>query len=149
LLRPGGLPAEAIEAVLGVTLLPPHSEAVPRAPGMLPTHYAPRTPLVLVAGPPEAARSLLHTQLLHHPTRAGVLLLDEDVPLLPETAVAARVGSYHAPDAVATHFYDALRTLDRLGLDQLFARDLADPATGLGRALADRLRRAATRVMQA
>jgi L-threonylcarbamoyladenylate synthase len=149
LLRPGGMPAERIEAVLGVTLLPPETDAVPRAPGMLPTHYAPRTPLVLIAGPPEAARARLATELAVATGRVGVLALDEDLPLIPDAVASAMVGSWHAPDAVAARLYDALRALDRLGLDSLFARDLANPATGLGRALADRLRRAAMRVIDA
>jgi hypothetical protein len=43
--------------------------------------------------------------------------------------------------------FEALRSLDRSGLDVLFARELADPSLGLGRALADRLRRAAHRIL--
>jgi len=79
--------------------------------------------------------------------RVGVLALDEDAQLLPEGVATARVGSWHAPDTVARHFYDALRALDRRGLDAIYARELAEPRAGLGRALADRLRRAAARVI--
>src|SRR3984885_12014414 len=62
LLRPGGLPREAIEGVLGHALrrLPEDAasdDAQPLAPGMLASHYAPRTPVRLDAnsvGPDEA-----------------------------------------------------------------------------------------------
>ncbi len=54
LLRPGGLPREAIERVLGHALqrLPEDAgsdNAQPLAPGMLASHYAPRTPVRLNA----------------------------------------------------------------------------------------------------
>ncbi|MGC2024420.1 L-threonylcarbamoyladenylate synthase, partial [Bradyrhizobium sp.] len=54
LLRPGGLPREAIERVLGDALqrLPEDTggdNAQPLAPGMLASHYAPRTPVRLNA----------------------------------------------------------------------------------------------------
>ena len=47
LLRPGGIAAEDLEAVLGPLVCPSPHEPVPLAPGRLPRHYAPRTPLVL------------------------------------------------------------------------------------------------------
>src|SRR5271157_1649357 len=51
LLRPGGLPLEAIEEVIGtVELAPPTSDA-PEAPGQLKSHYAPRTPLTILEDP--------------------------------------------------------------------------------------------------
>jgi hypothetical protein len=43
--------------------------------------------------------------------------------------------------------FEAMRKLDSQGLDILMARELADPSKGLGRALSDRLRRAAQRVL--
>ena len=49
LLRPGGVPREALEAALGRPLLAPADEAGPRAPGMLASHYAPRARVRLSA----------------------------------------------------------------------------------------------------
>jgi hypothetical protein len=43
--------------------------------------------------------------------------------------------------------FEAIRALDAERLDALYVRELADPTTGLGRALADRLRRASQRVI--
>jgi L-threonylcarbamoyladenylate synthase len=151
LLRPGGLAAEQIEAALGVTLEPPPMRATPGpqvSPGLLSAHYAPRTPLVLILGEPERARQRLRDEL-RRAGRVGVLLLDEDAELVPEHVVVERVGGWRTPEATAARLFEALRALDRLGLEQIYARTLSDPSAGLGRALADRLRRAAARVIQA
>ena len=150
LLRPGGLPAEQIESVLGLALEAPPPRATPGpqvSPGLLSTHYAPRTPLVLILGEPDAARQRLRDEL-QRPGQVGVLLLDEDVDLVPEHVVAEPVGSWHTPEATATRLFDALRRLDRRGLERLYARSLADTSAGLGRALADRVRRAAAHLIQ-
>jgi L-threonylcarbamoyladenylate synthase len=152
LLRPGGLPAEDIEAVLGARLLPAQTSGAPRAPGLMPIHYAPRTPLVLIAGAPDAARRRLLAEVAHAVAagkRVGVLVLDEDRDALASGAVAEPVGTWSDPASSAKRLFDALRALDRHRLDILYARDLADPTTGLGRALADRLRRASQQVIDA
>jgi L-threonylcarbamoyladenylate synthase len=148
LLRPGGLAVEAIEALLGVKLLdpPPRASGPQPAPGLLASHYAPRTPLTLVAG--NHARDRLWAEVtatVASGQRVGVLLLDEDRHLLPPAAMSELVGAYAEPERSAARLFDALRALDAQNLDVLFARDLADPTSGLGRALADRLRRAAAR----
>lgn len=156
LLRPGGVPAEAIEELLGATLEPPPRPAKaggPQpAPGLLAVHYAPRTPLWLIVGPPDAARQRLQAEVAaarQRGQRVGVLLLDEDAGLLPADVSVARMGAWSEPARSAAGLFSALRSLDRAGLDLLLARDLADPTRGLGRALADRLRRAARRVVDA
>jgi L-threonylcarbamoyladenylate synthase len=160
LLRAGGLPAEDVEAVLGVRLLPPpQARHGPQpAPGLLPMHYAPRTPLTLVTGGGSAggggtaaARARLVEAVRAATARGqhvGVLSVDEDLPLWPENVQAVAVGGWGQAEIIAARLFDALRRLDALGPDVLFARDLADPDAGLGRALADRLRRAARHVIE-
>ena len=64
LLRPGGLPRGEIERVLGRALVQPPEDAdsdsgQPLAPGMLASHYAPRTPVRLNADRIEAGEALL------------------------------------------------------------------------------------------
>jgi L-threonylcarbamoyladenylate synthase len=152
LLRPGGVTQEVLEEALGMKLLPapPRSSGPQRAPGLLPSHYAPRTPLVLITLPPAEGRLQLQAEVesaLSAGLRVGVLLLEEDHDLLPAEAARATVGAYDQPHRSASRLFDALRALDALGLDILIARDLADPARGLGQALADRLRRAAQRTV--
>lgn len=134
LLRPGGVSLEELIRVAGpleiVASTDHPGEIGQAAPGMLPQHYAPRTPLIL--DPPE-------DRLL--PGRWGVLCFQH---LPPEREFCAReilspCGSL--PDAAA-NFFAALRRLDELGLDGIVAELF--PETGLGRALNDRLRRAAS-----
>ncbi len=147
LLRPGGVAAEAVEQTIGVHLLgPPATHAGPAtAPGLLDVHYAPRTPLVLVCGPPGVARARLLREVrasLEAGRRTGLLLLEEDRELVPSGVVCAPLGSFEDPATSAARLFEALRTLDRAGLEVLFAREPADPRVGMGRALLDRLRRA-------
>lgn len=153
LLRPGGVPREALEAALGCSIAPPPTGSAHgplRAPGLLETHYAPRTPLVLVRGATQQARGRLWeevTRAKESGRRVGLLLLDEDVDLVTDGVRTVRLGAWSDPEGSARRLFDALRSLDRDGLDVLFARDLADPDSGLGQALADRLGRAAARVV--
>lgn len=156
LLRPGGVPLEEIEAVLGRPLAPPEEWSQPPtnrlaqqlAPGLLPTHYAPRTPFVLVLGESRDSRARLLAEVTAATAagqRVGVLALQEDAAEFPAGTVVEVVGTWEDPAASASRIFDALRSLDRCGLDVMYARTLAPPASGLGRALADRLRRAAVR----
>jgi L-threonylcarbamoyladenylate synthase len=152
LLRAGGLAAEEIEAVLGIRLLPPPapSHGPQLAPGSMPVHYSPRTPLLLVTGPPDLARVRLLEELdraIASGHRVGVLALEEDLPSLAAAARIEVVGAWSDPRTSASRLFDAVRALDASSLDVLLSRELADPSVGLGRALADRLRRASRRVI--
>jgi L-threonylcarbamoyladenylate synthase len=130
LLRPGAVAIEAIEAVIGPLLRDGEAEA-PRAPGQLPQHYAPATPLRLTDPADVPASERLH---------AGLLALCEDF----EGYAAARVLSPRGDlREAAAGFFEALHALDALGLERIDAQPL--PERGLGLAMMDRLRRAARR----
>jgi L-threonylcarbamoyladenylate synthase len=130
LLRPGGLALEAIEAVVGAVEVPPEDALRTLAPGRQTRHYAPGTPLTLAAHPTPG------------PGRAGLLCL---------TPPDAREGWAHvevlSPTGdlaeAAANLFAALRRLDAAGLEHIFATPV--PELGLGRAIMDRLRRAAAR----
>jgi len=152
LLRPGGLAAEEIEDVLGARLQQagPSQLGPQAAPGLLPVHYSPRTALALVVGPAQSARDRLIHEVdvaLNATQRVGVLALEDDVGSLARGARLEIVGAWSDPAATARRLFDAVRALDAANLDIIYARELADPALGLGRALADRLRRAARRII--
>ena len=135
LLRPGGLPVEEIESVIGPVLRPDpfaHADAGPRpAPGMMSRHYAPCTPL-------EAATTI---GPVHANERVGLLTWKpcDDVDRFAAVVVLSPTGNLRE---AAANFFAALRTLDSLGLDRILALEFPDE--GLGLALNDRLRRAAT-----
>jgi L-threonylcarbamoyladenylate synthase len=153
LLRPGGLPSELIEAVLGRPLLPPpvsSGEEQPQlAPGLLPSHYAPLTPLVLVTGVDAQRRLVAEVRsAVAAGQRVGIVLVDEDRRALRGPGLTSiAIGSQADPRLLAQRLFEAVRALDRARLDVLYVRELGNPSEGLGRALADRLRRAAARVV--
>jgi L-threonylcarbamoyladenylate synthase len=154
LLRPGGVPVEEIEAFLGQRVLPPpdRKDGPQLSPGLMPMHYSPLTPLVLIVGEPGAAQSRLRIEVaaaLAAGQNVGVLLLGDDIDSFPPGVVTETVGAWSDPSASAARLFEAIRALDQKTLDVLFVRDLADVSIGLGRALADRLRRAARRVVDA
>jgi L-threonylcarbamoyladenylate synthase len=137
LLRPGGTSVEDIEELVGpVRIATPASYGTPLAsPGNLPQHYAPRTRLVVcAAGEADRATHSSSTQ------RRG--LLAWQVPGDSSKFAAVEVLS-PTGDLVeaAAGFFSALRRLDAAGLDLIVAEFF--PERGLGRALNDRLRRAA------
>ena len=127
LLRPGAIPIEAIEEVCG-RLARSSAGRVARAPGQLPHHYAPRTPLRLMdpaTVPAEDRR------------RAGALVLRDAVEGYAAVRVLSRSGDLR--DAAAG-FFEALHELDALELERIDAQPISE--RGLGLAIMDRLRRA-------
>jgi L-threonylcarbamoyladenylate synthase len=133
LLRPGGVPVEAIEDALGSQLLIESQGAV-RAPGQLPSHYAPRAALLVLPAAELAPRA---AALMASGARVGVLA--------PE---GTRVPRVHAsllvseqPSGYARALYASLRDLDARGVDAILV--VAPSEHGVGRAVIDRLRRAA------
>jgi L-threonylcarbamoyladenylate synthase len=132
-LRPGGVPKEAIERTLGRDI-PLMSEAADvRVPGLLKSHYAPRAGLFLVTAselPDETARRLAGGAKVAVVAPAGVAM--------PSGVVQFELPSDDAGYARA--LYSTLREVDELGLDVVLA--VPPDATGVGLAVVDRLRRA-------
>ncbi len=129
LLRPGAIPAERVEAVIGP--LERRLGTGVLAPGQLPVHYAPRTQLRIVEPsdvPPQERR------------RAGALSLRD---AFEGYAVSRRLSERGDLHEAATAFFDVLHELDGLGLDRIDAQPL--PNHGMGLAMMDRLERAAAR----
>jgi len=152
-LRPGGVPLEALASVLGAPPLevgPVDSSRPQPSPGLLERHYSPNAPLTLYEGPAdqviEAIRSAA-AEARQAGQRVGLLLVDEDLGKGIEGVVRS-VGPAADLDAVAANLYAALRELDNGAVDLILAHGFAD-ARGVGPALRDRLRRAAAgRVVQ-
>lgn len=150
ILRPGGVTAEQLAAVLGQVIhYPEKTPARPQAPGMKYRHYAPKTPLWLVEGPPEAVSG--RTRALAAEARAAgrrvVILARTDGPeRYPDDRVVA-CGRNGDPASVAAGLYAALRECDLLGADLILAEGLS--LDGLGCAVMNRLRKAAANIITA
>lgn len=132
LLRPGGIAREAIERVLGHAIEASEADDrgtdAPLAPGMLVSHYAPRTPLRLDAKDVRAGEALLaFGQPLSSARHARMVLNLSDKGDLVEAAA---------------NLFAHLRVLDQAGASAIAVMPV--PHTGLGEAINDRLRRAAS-----
>jgi L-threonylcarbamoyladenylate synthase len=133
LLRPGGLPREAIERVLGHPLqrVPEDAasdDAQPLAPGMLASHYAPRTPVRLNATHIDADEACL----AFGPVEANGAHAGKAVMNLSANGDLAEA---------AANLFGYLRALDAKGARAIAVMPV--PHHGLGEAINDRLRRAA------
>ncbi len=145
LLRPGGLAVEAIEAVIGPLEVP--DDAAPGtaelAPGRAGAHYAPRAPLEL-ADPRDPASA---GPFAAHPGERVGLLAASDAGRAMAEAVGGPFAAVEVLDAagdlvgMAARLFDALHALDAADLSRIVAEPVGE--SGLGRAVMDRLRRAA------
>ena len=133
LLRPGGVPRGEIERVLGRPLAQSPADAdddtgQPLAPGMLASHYAPRTPVRLNAGRVEAGEVLL---AFGPGSVAGVDAATIVMNLSPRGDLTE----------AAANLFGYLRALDTRAARAIAVMPV--PQDGLGEAINDRLRRAA------
>ncbi|MBP7513504.1 MAG: threonylcarbamoyl-AMP synthase [Flavobacteriales bacterium] len=130
LFRPGGLPLERIEAVIG-TVRPQVEHVLPVAPGMIESHYAPSKPLVVgdmpaLLGERAGMRiGVIAFRDRFEATRCETLSPDGDV------------------DEAARALFAAMRALDASDIEVILAEVF--PEEGLGRAINDRLGRAAVK----
>ncbi|WP_128514677.1 L-threonylcarbamoyladenylate synthase [Tabrizicola thermarum] len=122
LLRPGGLPVEALEAALGTSLAIGTPSSRPTAPGQLASHYAPQAGVRLNATSAQAGEVLVG----FGPVK-GALTLSDSGDLVE----------------AAARLFQTLREADRLAGPGGHIAFAPVPEKGLGRAINDRLRRAA------
>ena len=126
--RLGGLSLEDIEATIGPVKLLTHSTSNPKSPGQLKSHYAPVKKVIL--GSIEALLKI-------HKTNVGVLSFQNDF----DTANQIILSPSGKLDEAAQHLFEALRAFDRMDVEVVLTELVPDQ--GLGRAINDRLRRAA------
>jgi L-threonylcarbamoyladenylate synthase len=135
LLRHGGITQEQIESVTGAINTQMHEESQPTSPGQLSRHYSPATPLLFSNDDSLA-------EMKNGKSKIG--LLGFQSPSSSEDFAAIEIlskkGDYRE---AAANLFAAMRRLDALGLDLIIAEPI--PEIDLGRAIMDRLRRAAAR----
>jgi len=151
ILRPGAITCEMIVAEL------PHvdvrvdpaltaADAVPRAPGMKYRHYAPRVPLTVYTGAPDALTAVLRAEILQRTAKGeqvGFIAATETCGALNGLVPPAHMydcGARGDYTAYANCLYDALRHFDRTDVSVLLAEGTDE--SGLGRAVMNRLRKA-------
>lgn len=123
LLRPGGITLEALTQFFGSIAMP--AAGLARSPGMLPSHYAPSLPLRREATEARLGEALLAFGPNAPPGFAETLWLSRSADLAE----------------AAANLFVMLRRLDRSAFIGIAVMPI--PEHGLGRAINDRLRRAA------
>lgn len=127
--RLGGLSLEVIQEAIGNVKVMTHSTSNPKAPGQLKSHYAPAKPLIL-----GNLDVLLQKYAAHRP---AILSFQRDFNS-PYQFILSPTGSV---EEAAHNLFTALRQLDKMDVDVILAETV--PNQGLGRAINDRIRRAA------
>ncbi|MGG7055449.1 L-threonylcarbamoyladenylate synthase [Nitrosomonas sp. ANs5] len=136
LLRPGGISVDAIENLLKQKILNNPLRHPVRAPGSLPAHYAPDTPLEICATSSALWARVrwfqqqgLRTAIVTHTPPPGAHQEQSDFILMPDN-----------PVTYGKMLYATMRKLDRLGYDQLLIEAPPNKLDWL--AITDRLQRA-------
>ena len=134
LLRPGAVTLSQLQRVVGEVLVDKSSQN-PRVPGDQQSHYAPSTPLSIVAGGDleKVAASMGETG-----SRAAVLAMRPPLGTYP---LVTWINAGQRPDAYAHALYANLRTLDKAGGVRILVQEV--PADERWDAARDRLQRAA------
>lgn len=127
LLRPGAVPREAVERVLGASLATATADERGTSPGQLASHYAPGTELRLNATKVSAEEALL--------------AFGPDAPQGARATI--NLSESGSLEEAAAKLFAALRQLDQSGALAIAVMPI--PTTGLGEAINDRLQRAANR----
>lgn len=143
LLRPGGLPVEDIERVIGhidvdravTAFLRP--EERPGAPGMKYRHYAPKAPVTVVTGAPMNSARMIAEKA---GPDSGVICFDEYAHLFPQQVVRS-LGPCSDKQVQAQRVFEALRSFDSSEVKEIFAQ--CPDNRGLGLAIGNRLKKAA------
>ncbi|MDW3193322.1 MAG: L-threonylcarbamoyladenylate synthase [Cytophagales bacterium] len=129
--RLGGLPLEEIQKVIGPVKVNLNKSSNPQAPGMLKSHYSPGKPVIL--GEIEA---LINE---HRDQQIGIIAFDKKYGNFPQVTLSTTGDMQEA----AANLFKALRELDTDHVDVILAEQVPDH--GLGRAINDRLERAAAK----
>ena len=133
LLRPGSITLAEIQDVIG-SIVRSSAGVATSVPGQLPRHYAPRTPVTILSA--RGVRPIVQEQ-----ERAGLLAMSALSHIDDRFCEVEVLSSSGDLREAARNLFAALRRLDALSLDRLYAEPCDD--RGLGLAIMDRLRRCA------
>jgi L-threonylcarbamoyladenylate synthase len=126
--RHGSISVEEISEIVGEVLEKRPDDNRCEAPGELPYHYAPLTPLRIIAGPEEISNE-----------NSAFLAFMEPVGQVRSRYVSILSGQGNLREA-ASNFFSFLIQLDEKDTEIIYAQKL--PEKGLGKAIMERLRKA-------
>ena len=131
--RTGGISVEDINTILGFEAETLKSTSNPQAPGMLESHYAPGKPLYI-----GDIESLINQ---YQKKSIGVISFQKDYSDKADNTIV--LSSEGCLKKAAAGLFSALREMDKSSVEIIFSEKFPDQ--GLGRAINDRLKRAATK----
>ena len=149
LLRPGGLPLEALEEVVGPVAV---DKAVterlkdgeqPKAPGMKYKHYAPKADMVIVDGTRKHVIAKINELVASHRDdgKKIAVIATEETKQFYDADVVLSMGSRADEDSIAHELYRILRDCDELDVDVIFSESFSTPR--IGQAIMNRMLKAA------
>lgn len=133
--RLGGVTLEEIEKVVGKIRNIKTSSSKPQAPGMLIQHYAPKKKFVLT-------NDLEKFINLHKSDKFGIIFWGEELVDIP---VKTNLSEEKSLQEASQNLFQALRAIESWQVDYVVMEWL--PEVGLGRAINDRIKRAATEII--
>ena len=131
--RLGGLAIEDIEKQIGKVELRINNSSNPKAPGQLKSHYAPKKPFYL---------GDITKLIIEHNTKKIGIMCFGDEPIKTENTIIYNLSITKNINEAALNLFKFLRQADEDDIDILIAQLL--PNQGLGMAINDRLKRAAS-----
>ena len=149
LLRPGGLPLEALEEVVGPVAV---DKAVterlkdgeqPKAPGMKYRHYAPKADMTLVEGDMDKVVAYINEQIKKAEAegkKVGIICTEESQDMYQGGNLEV-IGSREHEETVAHNLFAVLRDFDARKVDCIFSESFSKDQ--LGQAIMNRLCKAA------
>jgi len=143
ILRPGAVTYEEIKKIVPDVKIFKGTASRPSSPGMKYRHYAPKAKMILFEGP--NAASMIEEWKIANPDAAVLSTL--------ETAIDKRfngniflLGRHGRPDIIARNLFSNMRRIDRLGYDLILCEGI--PEKGIGMAVMNRLRKAASKIIK-
>ena len=100
-------------------------------------HYAPKAPVTVISGDPNASAAYIETHLTE---RSGVICFHEYLDRF-RNHIVHDLGHLNDKAEQARHVFDALRTFDGTNVTEIFAQ--CPDSSGLGLAVSNRLKKAA------
>lgn len=135
--RLGGLEIAEIESIIGEMKIKDHSSSNPQAPGLLESHYAPLKPFIL------GNLDELIPDFQKRNIDFAVLSFSRQIEEIPAGRQFCLSGNSDLKEAAA-NLFAGMRQLDESGAEVILAELV--PEDGLGKAINDRLKRAAAKV---
>lgn len=154
ILRPGGITLEHLREVIGDVLIDAgisedehqdnKEKKSPKAPGMKYAHYAPDAPMYIFKGESEKVIKRINELTVEQQSfgkRVGVLASSEHGKCF-DADIVIGFGKPDKLEEVAANIFSALRDLDKVKLDIIYAEAVEE--IGIGVAIMNRMRKAAS-----